>query len=130
MTTRREFLVTCAALLVLPMAARAGSWVVLGQRRVRLGADHDRIAVNARGGPYSKLRLEVARNGILIDAVRVTFANGDLARFELRNFIERGGRTRDIDLPGGARDIRYIDLVYARRPGGGVAVVTALGLDA
>ena len=125
---RRAFLAAIAAVVAAPQAAFAASWVVLGSRRVRRFGDHDVIAVGADRGRFTRLRLQVAENGIMINTMHVTFGDGTAKAFDLRNFIERGGRTRDLILPGGGRTVKEIDFYYARRPGGGLAVVTVLGL--
>lgn len=129
MTTRRFVLSAtglAAALALVPGAALAADWVVLGRRSVKPGKDHDRIQLEG-GRRFDALRLEVAENGIFINKVHVTFENGRKLAFNIRNFIEQGGQTRNIDFPGDARDIRRIDLYFKRRPGGGPAVVTVLG---
>ena len=66
-------------------------------------------------------------NGIFVQDLKVTFMNGDTADLKVRVFIEEGGRTRDILLPGLVRAIRYIDMTYRRVPLGGRAKVTVVG---
>jgi hypothetical protein len=135
--TRREWLGTwlgkwlggclAAAAALAAGPAAADGWQVLGRRAVRPGVDRDRIAVDPGAGPFTRLRLEVADNGITLRGLRVTFANGDRTRFALADSIPAGGRSRSIDLPGGPRRIAAVDLSYVRRRGGGVAVVTLQG---
>lgn len=131
MIGRRAFLAAvAAAVAVAPVTARAAGWVVLGSRKVRRVGDHDVITVGAERGLFTRLRLEVAENGIFINKLHVTLGDGSALAFDLRNFIEKGGHTRELDLPGGGRNVRKVDLYYTRRPGGGQAVVTVLGLRA
>ncbi len=132
MTTRRAFVnraFAVAAVALAPTLALAKGWVVLGRRTVKPGGDHDRIVLDG-GRRFDAIRLEVAENGIFINKVHVTFANGKTQGFNIRNFIERGGQTRAIALPGDDRDIQRIDLFFRRRPGGGPAIVTVLGREA
>lgn len=49
---------------------------------------------------------------IEFNRVVVHFANGQ--RIELRERIPEGGQTRAIDLPGGARAIRSVEIWYER----------------
>ncbi len=130
MTMTRRFILGAAAAAiaaaVLPAVAQAKGWGGLGLRTVKPGGDHDRIVL-AGGRRFDALRLEVTENGIFINKVHVTFANGKTLAFNLRNFIERGERTRDIVFPGDERDIQHVDMFFKRRPGGGRAVVTVLG---
>jgi hypothetical protein len=129
MTTRRLVLARVAAVVaggLSPAAAKTGDWVVLGRREVRPGRDRDRIALSGEGR-FDALRLAVAQNGIYVETMQVRFGNGAVLDFRLRTFIEKDTQSRGFDLPGEVRALRRIDLFYARRPGGGPAVVTVLG---
>jgi len=107
--------------------ALAQEYVVLGSRTVNLGRDSDRIRVGLLRGIFSRIRLEVEGNGIFLRDLKMTFMNGETADLPVRAFIEEGGRTRDILLPGLLRAIRHIDMTYRRVPGGGRATVTVVG---
>lgn len=126
---RRKFITTgAAALLALGGGvAQAAEYVVLGSRVVNLGSDHDRIYVGLLRGIFSRIRLEVTGNSILMQDLKVTFVNGETADLPVRLFIEKGGHTRDILLPGLLRAIRFIDMRYVRVPLGGRATVTVVG---
>jgi hypothetical protein len=127
--SRREILFGAVAAGVVVMAgpALAAEEVVLGSRTVNLGSDHDHIRVGLLKGIFSHIRLEVEDNGIFMQDLRVTFMNGETANLRVRAFIEEGGRTRDILLPGILRAIRHIDMTYRRVPLGGRARVTIVG---
>jgi hypothetical protein len=130
MPSRRVFLAGAATALVsavLAAPAQAQEYVVLGTRTVNLGRDSDRIRVGLFRGIFSRIRLEVEDNGIFLRDLTVTFMNGDTVSLPVRSFIEEGGRTRDILLPGLLRAIRHIDMTYRRVPGGGRATVTVVG---
>lgn len=127
---RRTLLVGLATVSFMAGAmtsAQAQEYVVLGTRTVNLGRDHDRIRVGLLKGIFSRIRLEVEDNGIFIQDLTVTFVNGESASLPVRHFIEEGGRTRDILLPGILRAIQYIDMSYRRVPLGGRAKVTIVG---
>jgi hypothetical protein len=127
---RRSFLAGLTGLTAIALTVRptqAQEYVVLGTRMVNLGNDRDRIRVGLLKGIFSRIRLEVADNGIFVQDLTVTFFNGETATLAVRSFIEEGGRTRDILLPGILRAIRHIDITYRRVPLGGIANVTVVG---
>src|SRR5690606_16144439 len=130
MLSRRVFLAGAATAMLCAGAtapALAQEYVVLGSRTVNLGRDSDRIRVGLLRGIFSRIRLEVEGNGIFLRDLKMTFMNGETADLPVRAFIEEGGRTRDILLPGLLRAIRHIDMTYRRVPGGGRATVTVVG---
>lgn len=129
MITRRNLVLGALAVTAGAFSggAEAAEDVALGTRTVNLGSDHDRIRVGLGRGLFSRIRLEVENNGIFVQDLKVTFMNGDTADLKVRVFIEEGGRTRDILLPGLVRAIRYIDMTYRRVPLGGRAKVTVVG---
>jgi hypothetical protein len=129
MITRRNLLFGTLTVAAGAMAGsvEAAEDVVLGTRTVNLGSDHDRIRVGLGRGLFSRIRLHVQNNGIFVQDLKVTFMNGDTADLKVRAFIEEGGRTRDILLPGLVRAIRHIDMTYRRVPLGGRAKVTVVG---
>ena len=99
--------------LALPSAAAArDGWTLLGERRVSDRADHDTIAVTAARGDFRKLQFRVAGRPVQFHRVVVHFGNGGDQTIELREVIKAGGRSRVVDLEGGDRVIRSIDLWY------------------
>ncbi len=129
MLTRRMLLAGAfaAAIAFVPMQAMAASWVTLGSRTVHFFIDHDSIHVGLTGGLFTKLRLGVTSNTVLMENLHVTFGNGTTQDVPLRFLFLPGTMSRVIDLPGAARFIRRIDMTYSRLPIGGTAVVTAYG---
>jgi hypothetical protein len=130
MPTRRLFVAAAlsgALIPILAQEAQAATYATLGSRTVNLLSDHDRIAVGLLGGLFTHIRLEVSGNAIFMQDLKVTFANGQTVDLPVRALIPQGGQTRDIQLPGAARAIRFIDMTYRRVPLGGTAVVTAVG---
>jgi hypothetical protein len=110
------------------LAERRAGWTLLGERRVSDAVDHDVIAVTAARGDFRKLQLRVLDRGVQFRQVIVHFANDDRQEIELRDVIPAGGRSRVIDLAGGDRVIRSVELRYdAQSLGGRPARVRVYG---
>ena len=106
-------LVAVVLTLALPSAAAArDGWTLLGERRVTDRADHDTIAVTASRGDFRKLQFRVTGRPVQFHRVVVHFGDGSDQTIELREVIKAGNRSRVIDLEGGDRVIRSIDLWY------------------
>lgn len=90
-------------------------WTLLGEKEVLFQTERDAIAVGSRDGRFRQLKLLVRGNGIEFLDLKVTFGNGDVQDVAVRQVIEAGGATREIDLPGEARVIRSVELVYRTR---------------
>ncbi len=124
-------LVLSSLLIMLMLAAVpavAQPWVLLGQRIVTDRLDHDSIAVTAARGDFSAIKLTVHRRPVDVHRVVVFFANGESQEIELRSTIPAGGESRVIDLRGGDRVIRSVELWYdARSLAGRRAVVRVFG---
>ena len=120
-----------ALFLVVPLAASAqnAQWQVLGERVVNWRVDRDVIPVTAREGRFRSIVLEVQGNAIDMLDLQVQFGNGQTVDVPVRQNIPAGGRTRVIDLPGQARVIRAVQLVYRTDGRGrrGRAVVKVYG---
>ena len=108
------------AIALLPQAADAArGWVLLGERTVTDAADHDSIPVTASRGDFRKLRLRVYDRDVQFRAVVVHYGNGETQDLEIREVIPAGGASRVIDLAGGDRVIRSIELRYDAQSLGG-----------
>lgn len=120
MMDRRTFLMTSvvgatalATGTTMHALAQPGSWELLGQRAVNFRAEQDVIPVTAREGLFHAIQLEVSgNNAIEVISLVVTFGDGASHPVEVRQIIPGGQRTRVIDLPGAARVIRSVSLVY------------------
>jgi hypothetical protein len=65
---------------------------------------------------------------IQFDHVAVHYANGGREELRIRQVIQAGGRTRDIDLRGDRRNIRSVELWYGKAaPRSGRPRVTVYG---
>ncbi len=104
-------------------------WEHLGQRQVQRRAERDTILVTAKEGRFRKIKLAVRDNGIELLDLAVTFGDGTRHDVNVRAVIAAGGETRAIDLPGEARVIRKVELVYrSRSPRKGRATVHLFGM--
>ena len=115
-----------AAALV-PAQAFAATWISLGSKTVSLLADHDTIFVGAGAGLFTDVRLQVTGNTVFIHSMKITFSSGATHNVNLRFAFLPGTSSRTINLPGPARLIRKVDLVYSKLIGGGTAVVSLQG---
>lgn len=101
--------------VVKPPAPAAGTWVFLGSRRVKARAERDVIVVTGNEGLFRKIQLKVTGKPVEIIDLKVHFGDGGTFDVALRAVIPAGGSTRVIDLPGGARVIRKVTMVYRHR---------------
>jgi len=108
-----------------------GDWELLGSQTVGFRVDRDVIEVGRREGRFSKIALEVRENDVYIMDLKVVFINGEVQDLPVRALVRPGQRSRPLDLMGGDRGIRQIELVYRARPNfGGRAVVNVYGEQA
>ena len=105
-------------------------WELLGSQAVGFIADRDVVQVGRQDGDFSKIQLRVKNNDIEILDLKVVYGNGQMDDIRVRENIRAGGKTRVIDLKGGERFIRNVQLVYRSRPSfKGQAVVEVWGRD-
>jgi hypothetical protein len=104
----------------------ASKWDKLGQRRVDGKAEKDRIDVH-RTERYSTIRLVVESSGIELHNITIFFANGQSWSPDTRLVFNGGSTSRDIQLPGGLRQILRIELVSSKRSGSPMVEVWGLG---
>lgn len=120
-----------AAAMVASMAATASTAQaaeLLGCRSVGFINDRDVIPVGRRDGRFRAIKLRVSGNDIELRDLDVVYGNGANDDLQVRSLIRAGGETRWIDLRGGNRFIRQINLTYASRPNfRGQAEVCAFG---
>jgi hypothetical protein len=117
---RRRFISSAALAVVavgaavLPASARPHNrdWELLGKRDVGFLADRDVIEVGKAEGDFRKIQLRVKDNGVHIMDLKVIYANGQPDDIPVRSEIPAGGQTRVIDLKGGDRFIKRVELVY------------------
>lgn len=83
------------------------AWQMVGETRANKSVDRDEVRVRS-DRLHSAIRLRVFHAPVEFFRVRIWFRNGSQRDIELRQFIERGGATRVIDLPGERRAIDRI----------------------
>jgi len=111
-----------------PPAAARGGWELLGERVVTDRVDHDTIVVTRAEGTFKALQIRVHQRPVQFRSLKLHFANGDVQSVELRDRIPAGGKSRVIDVEGGDRVIRSVELVYdAQALGGRTAKVRVFG---
>ncbi len=98
-------------------------WVMLGEREVNGGVDHDRIEVGRHEGRFAKLTVVVLDSDLEMIDLEIKFGAGAPWHPQVSQFFREGQRTRVIDFPGDERVIKFIDFRYRNLPGGGHAKV-------
>jgi hypothetical protein len=119
-------LVLTAAASATPLPVRA-DWELLGQRKVEFRAERDVIAVTAREGAFTAIKLEVDGGNLDLYNIRVVFGNGEVFSPETRFEFREGSWSRTIDLPGNKRVIKRIEFYYRSELKRGRATVKAYG---
>jgi hypothetical protein len=89
-----------------------GGWQFLGERNVDFKAERDTIRVTASEGRFRRIQLRIKNRAIKLHDLKVTFGNGETFDVQVRKVFQKGEETRAIDLPGGARVIRSVSMVY------------------
>ena len=125
--------VAAMSMLVTEADARHGgkrNWELLGSAKVGFIADKDVIQVGRQDGDFSKIKLVVKGNEVEFVDVKIVYGNGQPDDIPVRNKIRAGGETSAIDLKGGDRVIRRVEMVYRSRPSfKGQATVELWGRD-
>jgi len=91
-------------------------WELLGTQTVGFRVDRDVIRVGRGEGPFTRIALEARENDIFLMDLKVVFLNGQVQDLPVRALLRANSRTRSIDLVGGERGIRQIEVVYRARP--------------
>ena len=93
-----------------------GEWVELGCKEVSFRVDRDVLPVGRQEGRFYAIRLYARGGAVEMLNLRVIYANGDPDNIAVRHILDRGERTRHLDLQGRARSIRNIEMVYRALP--------------
>lgn len=106
------------------------NWEFLGSKKVGFLVDKDVIDVGRKDGDFSKIKLVVKGNEVEFKDVDIVYGNGQRDDVRIRNRIRAGGETRAIDLKGGDRFIKRVEMVYKSKPSfKGQATVELWGKD-
>lgn len=103
-------------------------WDKLGERWVDGRGDRDVIHVGKKDGRFQKIQLVVEHSSVELYDIVVTFGDGTTFSPNTRLAFGPNSTTRVIDLPGGARVIRKVELRYGNLPGGGRAQIELWGV--
>ena len=91
-------------------------WVELGCQKVSFRAERDVVRVGRREGRFTAIRLFARGGDVEMLDLKVIYANGEPDDIRVRHILERGERTRPLDLRGRERSIDRIELVYRALP--------------
>ena len=125
---KRIICLIMVTMLMIPVVSSGAEWKLLGVKKVQFIGDQDEIQVGAGKGTYKRIKLTVKDGDVEFGDVTVVFGNGERFDVPMRSSIKDGGETRVIDLPGKARVINKIVLVYKSKAGGKSATVSVWGL--
>jgi hypothetical protein len=95
---------------------RGEEWVELGCKAVSFRVDRDVLPVGRQEGRFYAIRLYARGGAVEMLDLKVIYANGDPDDIRVRHILDRGERTRPLDLRGRARSIRMIEMVYRALP--------------
>jgi hypothetical protein len=111
-------LVLAGAVATDAAAQRGGDrdWVELGCQKVSFRAERDVVRVGRREGRFTAIRLFARGGDVEMLDLKVIYANGEPDDIRVRHILERGERTRPLDLRGRERSIDRIDLAYRALP--------------
>jgi hypothetical protein len=120
--------VLSAGCVVGPAYPMDNGWALLGERRVAgHGAEVHEAITGLRGdGRWTQIRFRIVDAPLEMDEIVVTFGDGERYQVPTRLVFNEGSRTRDINLPGGARVLRRVDFFMHNIPGDGHAHVELL----
>ena len=126
-TARIAVLALATSFAAFPSNALEG-WERLGSRTVEFRNDSDTIAVGRLEGRFSTVMFEVQGGAIEMDKLTILFGSGLRYSPPAKPIFGEDGRSRAIDLPGGARIIRSVTFDYRSLAAGeGRATVTLYG---
>ena len=93
-------------------------WVLLGAQTaaIRIGFEKDIFAVGRNEGGFRKVRLDVKDRAITLRQIRVIYSNGEDDVIPVQSVRVDGGKTfGPVDLKGGSRFVKQIELTYRSR---------------
>ncbi len=85
----------------------SNEWKLLGEKKANYGQDNDVIMVDVNP-VYTKIKVRVYNGTVLMQDMKVEFGNGEVIDVPLRTEFDKGGYSREIELPG----IRHIKKIY------------------
>lgn len=111
-------------------AQRSDDWELLGATRIGgYGFDLDEIEVGQSKGRFETIRIRARSNSVYIRDLRVVFGDDQAQEIRLGDRLREGEQTAPIDLAGGERFIKRIEIA-ARTRGRRRAVVEIYAIPA
>lgn len=131
MFSRKTWILALAFFLVIGIAvtanAQAGKWVRIGESHVDGHNDHDTIHVNSND-TFHALQIRVQGSPVHFDHIVVRYGNGEKDELNVRQVIQPGQSSRQIDLQGARRKIDKIDVWYEKANWGNKPTVMFFGI--
>ena len=90
----------------------AAGWILLGDKKVGFGTDHDVINFSNWRDDVRQIKLKVTDGPLKMYSMKIHFDNGGVQNVELRNHFAQGSESRIIDLDGGLRHLSEIEFWY------------------
>ena len=91
-------------------------WVELGCQKVSFRAERDTLRVGRREGRFTAIRLFARGGDVEMLDLKVIYGGGQPDDIRVRSILERGERTRPLDLRGRDRSIESIEMAYRALP--------------
>ena len=111
-------------------AQRSDDWELLGATRIGgYGFDLDEIEVGQSKGRFETIRIRARSNSVYIRGLRVVFGDDEAQEIRVGDRLREGEQTAPIDLAGGERFIKRIEIT-ARTRGRRRAVVEIYAIPA
>lgn len=95
-------------------AQEGRNWTFLGEAHVDKLADHDRIKVDRSPESFRAIRFQIEGGNVEIDRIKVHFRDGDTVDRLMHVRLATGSTSRSMDLPGGRRILKSIEIWYRK----------------
>ena len=90
----------------------SSNWRLIGEKVVDFKPDRDVMIINSNL-TFNKIKVRVLNGRVLMQDMRVEFGDGEIIDVALKYVFDKGGYSRDIELPRGNRhDITRITFLY------------------
>ena len=91
---------------------RGGSWDRIGEIVVKPRVEREFIRVNPREERFSRLGIRALEGDVEIMEINIRFGNNQVERVRVGKLVRAGAGLPPIDMPGRARRLREIEVVY------------------
>jgi hypothetical protein len=119
MRGRTVLLILLTSLLLVTRSAWSQTddarWIKLGDKRVGSGLETEAVEVGRHAGTFERIRIAAIETDVLVQELRVYFANGDVQRLTRDARIARNTQSEAFTIDGGPRDIERIELTFKGR---------------